>query len=854
MKFYWFFLFFLISILSVAQQKFEYNYEQYPLDSVLHDIEVRNGVNFSFAKDQVQNKKISLDSEKLTLKELLKVFEAQTGLVFKAISKNQIIVLPSLPNSSICGYLLDKITRTPIAYATVLINGDIIGTTDKAGFFSLKEIAQNDYRLTIDGYEPEQIIGSKICSSIYLTPFGEQLDEVVVTGYTTTGVDRRKDGSFDVTLKSLGILPGLPTPDILQSIQMIPGITSLDESVSGIQFRGGSPDQNLILFENIKMYGSSYFYGMLSSFSPYSTGKATIFRSGASAEYGDRISGVIDISLENDIPKKTNLGLGLDGLSIDAYIKTPISDKVAVLFFARRSYTDLLKSATYDGYAEKIFNNTGEVKDINSNILDIDSDYEYTSDKSNHDFFFQDFASKIIYTPSENDQIAFSGLFADSSTDFSFFDGEETKVDSLTTKNNGLSLKWDHNGTDNRKITLKTYLSNYRSYYNNQEILTGQSLEEINIRGNTITDFGAVLTSDYQISEAKAFSVGYELSNTHVEVELSKEKPNFPEDGYSFPSSEKNFINAIFGEYTQSIKQTGMFRTGLRIVHYDNVGIILLEPRLTIRYPLTKSLSANASFEMRNQSISQLIEFNYTELRLENNIWQLSDNSEYPLLGSQQISGGLLFDNNGLTIDLEAYYKKIDGLTSFSNEFNTPGLIFSEGTSTVKGVDFLVKKKFQNFRVWLGYSYNDIQFDFPSIQLTKFSGNNDITHNLRLSNSLKTKKFQFSLGWQIRSGKPFTPIKSFDSTSSMVEFESINSSRLPIYHRMDASVLYDIELDKAKKYRMQLGISGLNLYNREVPISITYRTQTEGEDLMLDQVIQHFSLGFTPNIVLRAFF
>ena len=157
----------------------------------------------------------------------------------------------------------------------------------------------------------------------------------------------------------------------------------------------------------------------------------------------------------------------------------------------------------------------------------------------------------------------------------------------------------------------------------------------------------------------------------------------------------------------------------------------------------------------------------------------------------------------------------------------------------------MVRKQFQNYRAWLGYSFNNIQFDFPSIQLTEFSGNNDITHNLRLSNSLKIRKFQFSLGWQIRSGKPFTPIRSYDPTSSMVEFESLNSSRLPVYHRMDVSILYDIELDKAKKYRMQLGISGLNLYNREVPIGITYRTQTEGEDLMLKQVIQHFSTAFT---------
>jgi hypothetical protein len=853
MKFYWFFLLYLLSFSSIAQQKFEYTYEDLPLDSVMHDVEFKNKVNFSFAQDQVDDKKINISALKISLDELLAVLEAQTGLEFKKISGNQIIVVPKAPIGMFCGYLLDKSTGTPISNTTALINGDSIFSTNDTGFFSLKKIKKKEFSLKVLGYEPIVFLGSATCAPIYLTPIVEQLDEVVVTGYITTGIDRKNDGSIEVTQNSLGILPGLTTADILQSIQLIPGITSLDESVSGIQIRGGSSDENLILFDDIKMFSSGYFYGMFSSFNPLSTNKATIMRSGASAAYGDKISGIIDISSGDEIPEKTMGGMGLDGLSFDGYIKTPISDKLAVYFFARRSYTDFFKNATYNGYAEKIFNNTGIVKDINGNILQINSDYEFTSDNSTNDFFFQDITSKIIYSPTERDLITVSSLITKSSLDFSFSDGNEIKLDSLITKNNGVSLKWDHRVSSKSKVGLKTYLSNHRSYYKNEENLNPM-VEEINIRGNTITDFGFDLRTDHKIDEKKAYTLGYQLSHTDVKVELSKENPIEPESNYSFPSDEKNFINSIYGEYTQTLKQTGIIVAGMRIVHYDNLQKILFEPRFNFQYALTNSLSANVSFEIRNQSISQLIEFNNTELRLENNIWQLSDNSKYPLLTSHQISNGLLFDHNGLTIDLEGYYKKIKGLTSFTNGFNTPELLFSEGTSTIKGIDFLLKKKIQNYRIWLGYSFNDIRYAFPSLQTAEFPGNNDITHSLRISNSLKVANFQFSLGWLYRTGKPYTPIRSFDPDSTSVAFEPLNSGRLPIYHRLDASIIYDFEPGKAKKYRIQLGFSGLNLYNRERPISITYRTESTVDGLQLKQVIQHFSLGFTPNLQFRIFF
>ena len=111
--------------------------------------------------------------------------------------------------------------------------------------------------------------------------------------------------------------------------------------------------------------------------------------------------------------------------------------------------------------------------------------------------------------------------------------------------------------------------------------------------------------------------------------------------------------------------------------------------------------------------------------------------------------------NKNLNIDIDAYYKELEGLTTFTNGFSNPLENLEEGESTIKGLDVLLKYRWSNYKIWAGYTFNDITFKFPNLQgNSKFPGNNDITHAFRISNTLKVDKWQFSLGWQIRSGKP----------------------------------------------------------------------------------------------------
>ncbi len=853
MKYLFLLLICLVTITTTAQEKRDYNYDNVPLVNVIKELQEIHGITFSFASDQLQEKSISLTASEIGLKELLYILEAQSALSFQKISNTQIAIVPIELEHMTCGYILDTETRFPVTYQEVRVSDEKVIYTDAKGFFSFKDQTKAGYALDIVGYESLEINTSSECVSIYISKTNENLEEVVLYGYITSGIDRNKDGSVDVNRQSLGILPGLVTPDLLQSIQLVPGISTLDESATGIQIRGGSPDQNLILFDDIKLFNSGYFYGMFSAFNPYATEKATIFKSGTSVVYGDRISGIIDISTGDEIPERTISGFGVDGLSVDAYVKAPLSDDFGVYVFARRSYADAFKSATYESYAEKIFRNGGPVTDINGNPLTIETDDEFTIDSSTNEFSFHDINVKAIYKPSDKDRIILSGLSTRNVLDFSFTSFGETKIDSLVTKNNGLSINWEHTSSENRTEEIAAYISSYDSHYRNVEI-ENDLIEETNVRANSITDFGLNFKSHRIINEQNSYKFGYQLSNTNVNIDQIKTEPLTPEDNVSLIERDSNLKNAVFGEYNYKTKTSGIIGGGIRIVHYSSIGKVYIEPRINTEIPLRENFRLKASIERRHQPISQLIEFNQTELRLENNIWRLSDERDYPLLKSDQVSAGLLFNTNGWIIDLDTYYKKLSGLTTYTNGFSTPILELTEGKSTIKGIDLLIKKRIDNYRVWAGYTYNNIDFNFPNIQASDFSGNNDITHSFRISNTIKLNDIQLSLGWQYRTGEPFTPITDFDPSTLFVEFGRINSNRLEVYHRLDASAIYNFKAHKKKPWRGQIGVSALNLYNRKTPISITYRTEQEPAGLELKQVIQRFSLGFTPNVSFRLFF
>lgn len=864
----------LISIEAFSQQMVTIEYAATPLKEVLLDLESKTTLTFSYAEASIVDKTITLSGSNLNDSQLLSELANQTGLNFEKVSENQVIISVPSTKMDICGYLFDSDTSTPLPFATILIAGTTVGvTSDENGFFQLQEIEQDQIILIqYVGFSDKVIKASEYgvddCKNIILFPEAQSLQEVVVLAYLTKGIDKNSDGSFTLNNAEQGILPGLVEPDVFQSIQLIPGITSLDESASGIQIRGGSPDQNLIYYDGIKMYNTGHFFGMISAFNPYVTESAKVFKGGASPEYGDRISGVIDITTDANVPTKTNAGIGINGTHADGFLKAALGKQVALILSARRSYTDILETPTYTALSEKVFQNTKVVTDVTGQVIEDDDD-DFSEVLGGDTFFFYDASAKLLIQPSKNDNISISGLFTNNDLDFSSRDDEDITQDRLIVENKGASFNW--NGTKFGKLrhSIKGYYSSFDSEYNN--VISEDFIEEEqNFRKNTVEDYGLDVNLALEFLPQHEVKLGYQYSNLDVFFELFRDEAGDadidPEDNEENPlppetrdfnveRNNTNQSNSVYGEYIFRPQNKGLVSLGVRGSHYSLVDELYLEPRINIEYPLSSIFRIKGTAERRYQPVSQLIEFEDTQLRLENNIWTLSDGNEIPILESTQFSGGFLIDSGGWTFDIDGYIKNIKGLTSFTNGFTNAAEELSQGESDIFGVDVLLRKTIANYRVWLGYTYNNVEYTFEELQTNPFPGNNDVTHNFRISNTLDVKNWELSLGWTYRTGTPFTPVDSFSIVTGDIDFGAINSERLPNYHRLDASLLYKFGNSNTSNFRGTFGVSFQNLYSRQIPISVFYRVdenlETSAQEL---NQIEQLSLGFTPNATLRLFF
>lgn len=854
--------FVLLFKMSFAQTDIDITYKNTPLKEVLKDIEYKTGTLFSYNETYVADKTITITSKKITLDELLNTLAEQTGLEFEqVVSQKQIIISKPTTTMTICGYLFDEITLTPLVYASIIVDGTSQGgTSNNEGYFNIEKVAV-EQTITIQylGYKDLSLKAEDLkkepCKKLYLTPSSETLDDVIIKSYITTGLDKNSDGSTTVNNQELGILPGQTEPDVLTSLQILSGITSLDESASDIQIRGGSQDQNLVYFDDIKLYNTGHFFGMISAINPHVVEKTKIYKSGASPEYGDRVSGVIDISTTKTVTDSTQIQVGLNGTHADALLKMPVSKSVGVVGSFRRSYTDIVQTPTYDALSNKVFQNTRVATNMQGQILDEEG--ELLDVNSDNNFYFYDSNVKLIIEPSKNDKITIGGLITQNDLNFSSdVEGDRT-TDALKIENQGLSINWS--GSKFSKFTheLKGYYSYFDSFYRNT-FAEDVTIDEENIRKNTIKEYGFNANVAYEFLPNHNAHLGYQFSDTKVLFELFRDNvENDDPDERDFNQSRQNnnTLHSLYGEYVYKPVRKSFISLGLRASKYSVINRVFVEPRVNIEYPITSSLRLKATTERRYQTISQLVEFEDTQLRLENQIWTLSNTEDIPVLSSTQYSGGFIYDANGFVVDVDTYVKRIDGLTSFTNGFTNTSNGFSEGESNVFGVDVLLKKNIENFDVWLSYTYNKVTYKFEEIASESFSGNNDIPHNFRVSTSYKKGHWQCSLGWQYRTGSPFTTVESFDETTEEIVLGSINGSRLKDYHRLDASLLYYFGLSKKAGKHCVIGLSFQNLYSRRVPLSVSYRIDSNPNTGLTElNRVEQRSLGFTPNATLRFYF
>ncbi len=662
-------------------------------------------------------------------------------------------------------------------------------------------------------------------------PSIQLLDEIIVSNYLTQSVLKDSNGNIIIKPEKFNILPGLTEPDILQTIQAVPGVLSANETISNINVRGGTHDQNLILWDGIKIYQSGHFFGLISAFSTYLTNRVVLSKNGTSASHGESVSSTIDIELDRTLNDSISTGAGLNLIYFDAFTKLPLNKKLELQLTARRSMTDFIETPTYNQYFKRVFQDT----DINN------SSRNNRTIATNEAFYFYDLGGKLLYDISNKDKIRFN--FLNTFNTLNYTESDEN-ANTTSTLNSGIEqqnlvtgLSYNREWSNAFKTNFQLYLSNYRLDAINFDVINDQRL----IQKNEVLDTGIKFQTNYKLGEALNWISGYQFFEVGI---TNLEDVNNP----VFRSNIKRVLRN-HSAYTEikwhSKNKNSYLRAGLRGNYIPKFNTFLTEPRLSFNQRFLDYFKVEVLAEIKSQTTSQIIDRQNDFLGVEKRRWVLADNTQNPIIKSKQASIGIHYNKNKLLISAEGYFKQVNGITTrnqgFQNQFQFVNAI---GRYDVKGIDFLINKQFKNTTTWLSYSFSNNNYTFNALNNgNRFPNSLNINHAITFANTYSINNFKFALGINWHSGIPVTiPNERNPVVNNEINFELPNSRNLRDYLRADFSTTYSLKLNKS--INSTIGLSVWNLLNQKNTINTYYLLNEDNSISKID----NNSLGITPNL------
>ncbi len=810
-----------------------------PLILIIKDIESRFDYKFTFANDIIEGVELISPPNSISFEDTLKYLEEHTQLTFTIINNTFVSINERDTPISICGIIKDIGTNTIIEGAEV-IGAKTTTVSDELGSFKI-EIIENDEIILINhlGYQDYKFSANEMidggCLEIFLSPQTFDLQEVVLKNYITKGIGKTSDGKLIIDYTNFGSLPGLIEADVLQTIQALPGVYSIDETVSNINVRGGTHDQNRILWDGIRMYQSGHFFGLISVFNPNITAKAFLVKNGTSSEYSEAVSGTIVMNSKDTVSDKPSFGIGINLINIDAFADIPIGKKSSLQISARKSINDILEQTpTYSRYFDRI----SQDSELTSN--------EQNVSNSDFEFDFYDTNLRWNYDISKKDKLRLNFLLINNDLIFRenvLINERQNSRQSGISQNSIAGGLWYQRKWNARfKTSLQIYETDYELQANNVDLLQSQRF----LQKNRVSETGIKLKSNYIVDQDFSVVNGYQFIETGITNLNDIDSPIFVEQ-----EVRVNRSHSIFSEirYTPTNKSK-VLHLGLRYSFLDKFRKHIVEPRLSYNQKLTEYMNLEVLGELKHQTTTQIINFQNDFLGIEKRRWFLSDENEIPIIRSGQVSLGLQYSRSRWLVTAEAFYKKVKNITARSQGFQNK-FEFKKGIGdyTVGGLDILVNKRFTTLSVWLGYSLARNQYTFNTFEDKEFPNNTDIAHALTLGGIYTFNKFKLSAGINWHSGLPTTRAVSLEPVlNNTIDFGKANSDRLKTYFRFDISGVYDFNLNE--DIHVHTGISVWNVTNNNNIIGNSYRLNQEN----IPVEMMKSALEITPNAVFRISF
>ena len=678
--------------------------------------------------------------------------------------------------------------------------------TNEYGFYSITLPVKDTLRIIVSfvGYKPDSLLFASPYTNqqknFYLAP-GIKLREITVKPIRNNIVVNNETGVIHLKMDMIKTLPNLfGEVDIIKIYQLTPGVQSGGEAKSNLYVRGGSPDQNLILLDDVPLYYVAHFGGFFSIFNPDAINDVKLIKGGFPARYGSRLSSVLDIRMKEGNMKKLSfqgtIGLLSSRLSFEGPI---IKKKLSFILSARKNLFPV-----YQIFGAAISYN------------------------------FYDLNAKLNYRVSKKDKLLFSFYMGDDIV------SEKRKTQATTLKNKIqwgntlLSFRWNH--VYHKKLFSNLTLSNtYYRYKNgfNYSMFTDTTTQEMsNVLLSGINDINLKLDYTWLINTKVNFRYGLN-STYHIFI------PN--DEDFSQSGNEIETINKKYRErfkalenafYLENELRTGKINTniGLRYSLYsiDNKTFNSLEPRVLINYIIRKDLSFKYSFSLMTQYIHLL---SYSGTGIPSDYWMPATKNVLPENSLQHTLGmNKTFLDDRYELSLESYYKTQYNLITFKPGTSLLGnldtwenVIEKNGQGKNYGIELFFQKIQGKTTGWIGITMAKAKRQFEKINEGsyypfKYDRLLDISF---VANYKINKKIIVSATWQYGTGYPITlAVEHYNVLDQDIFiYGKKNSFRMRDYHRLDIAVNFPKKTNWGER---NWNISIFNIYNRQNPYYYYY--------------------------------
>jgi len=674
-----------------------------------------------------------------------------------------------------------------------------------------------------------------------------QLQEVQITSARKDeNVKSTEMGKISLTMDKIKTLPVIfGEVDILKALQLLPGVMSAGDGNTGFYVRGGGPDQNLVLLDDAVVYNTGHLFGFFSVFNSDAIKDVTLIKGGAPANYGGRLSSVIDVSMKDGNMKEFHgeggIGLIASRLTLEGPIK---KNKGSFMISGRRTYIDVLAKPFLKGNA------------------------------AGSGYYFYDANLKANYILSDKDRVYLSGYLGLDNFKFKSTNGKFSA--NIPWGNSTFTARWNHLFNDKLFVNTTLLYNDYHFNFASGDNLIGVKLFSGIKDYNFKTDFEYYPNSVHHIKTGIAYTYHIftpnqisgnidtiQLNPANPFIKYAHEAAAYILDDFDITKWFKVNVGLRYswfgqvGPYTSyqydnndNKTDSTMYGSGKLVKSYGG-----LEPRINFRFALNDGSSIKTSVARTYQYV-HLVSNN--AVTLPTDVWVPSTNVVKPEVAWQYSAGYFRnFLENKLETSVEVYYKDMQNQIEYQNNYtpNTtqdPEHFYTFGKGWSYGAEFFINKTQGKFTGWIGYTlawtnrqFQDLNFGNP------YPAKYDRRSDLSVVGSYElNKKWTLSATFIYASGNPITlPIGLYIINGNVVErFGPINSYRLPPYDRLDIAAVYTPHHKPNKRWQGSWTFSVFNVYNRANPFFYYLDTQGTTSTTITTKVMEVYIFPIIPSV------